>query len=74
VAKSGRTKGDCQETTIHFFEPNSLQFKRFRSLCESLRTDLSSMEDLAKKKTCGAQNGTYALNSESFLQRVIKYD
>jgi len=44
---------------------NQVEANLFQSLFESLYTDLSSMEDLAKKKTCGAQNGTYAPNSES---------
>jgi len=35
---------------------NKVEANLFQSLSESLCTDLSSMEDLAKKKTCGAQN------------------
>jgi ArsR family transcriptional regulator len=43
---------------------NKVEASLFRSLCESLCTELSSMEDLAKKKTCGAQNAASVFRSE----------
>ncbi len=43
---------------------NKVESNLFPNLCESLGTDLSSMEDLAKRKTCGTQNTAHASRSE----------
>lgn len=43
---------------------NKVEASLFRCLCESLCTDISSMQDLAKKKTCGARNSNSRSKSE----------
>ena len=46
-------------------EPGSkVEAALFQSLSESMCADLSSMEDLAKKKTCGAKNKASSSGSE----------